>query len=118
METTDVLDLATRFPDVVLREGPSWTSITFKGKGYGWVKHDDNTAMLKTTHTERTALLATDPSTYAEGWASGTTAWVLVQLEHARPDEVLELLADGWRMTATKRAVAAFDAEHSGGLPA
>jgi hypothetical protein len=117
VDTTDVLELAKRFPEVVLREGPSWTSITFKGKGFGWVKHEENTAQLKITHGERTALLATDPTTYAEGWASGSTAWVLVELSSAEPDVVLELLAEGWRMTATKRVVAAFDAAHDGGLP-
>lgn len=117
MDTADVLELARRFPGVVLREGPAWTSITFKGKGFGWVRHEGNTAQLKTSHAERTALLATDPTTYAEGWASGSTAWVLVQLGSADPDEVLELLAEGWRMTATKKVVAAFDAAHAGGLP-
>jgi hypothetical protein len=117
VETADVLDLATRFPDVVLREGPSWTSITFRGRGFGWVRHDENTAMLKLTHEERTALLATDPATYAEGWASRSTAWVRVQLEYADPEVVLELLAEGWRMTATRKVVAAFDAAHDGGLP-
>jgi hypothetical protein len=41
--------------------------------------------MLKITHDERTALLATDPATYSQGWDSGSTAWVLVQLEMADP---------------------------------
>jgi len=34
---------------------------------------------------------------------------VRVRLELADPEEVLELLEEAWRMTATKRAIKAFD---------
>ena len=33
-----------------------------------------------------------------------------VHLEHADADEVFELLEEGWRMTATKKVVRAYDA--------
>jgi len=65
--------------------------------------------MIKTNHQERDALLATSPAAYKAGWATNSTAWVRVRLELADPEEVAELLEGAWRMTATKRAIKAFD---------
>jgi hypothetical protein len=42
---------------------------------------------------------------------------VRVRLEFADPQEVFELLEEAWRMTATKRAIKAFD-EAQGCQPA
>jgi hypothetical protein len=102
--------LVHHLPGVELRERDEWTSVTFRGKGFAWVNHTQGTAMVKSTHDDRAAMVATDPAAYAEGWASATTAWVLVTLARADRDEVAELLLDAWRMTATKRVVAAYDA--------
>jgi hypothetical protein len=112
-----VVDLARDLPGVVLRERDEWTSITFRGRGFAWVNHTEGTAMVKSTHDDRAAMVATDPRAYAEGWASATTAWVLVTLAAADPGEVAELLLDAWRMTATKRVVAAYDAGTSRATP-
>ena len=65
--------------------------------------------MIKTHHDERQALLATAPTVYQAGWATSSSAWVRVRLELADPDEVFELLEEAWRMTATRRAIEAFD---------
>ena len=109
LSSSQLVDLSSRLPDVVLKESDRWTSITFKGKGFAWVNHDENRAMIKASHDERDALLATAPAVYEPGWATNSTAWVRVQLDLADPDEVGELLEEAWRMTATKRAVRAFD---------
>ena len=109
LSSEDVVELARRLPEVVMKESDSYTSITFKGKGFAWVNHPENRAMIKSTHAERQALLATSPAVYEEGWESGSSAWVLVHLEDADADEVDELLEEAWRMTATKKAVRAFD---------
>ena len=101
--------MSTELPDVVLKEGADWTNITFKGKGFAWVNHAENRAMIKAHHEERDALLATSPEVYEAGWATNSTAWVRVRLDLADPDEVLELLEEAWRMTATKRAIKALD---------
>jgi hypothetical protein len=58
---------------------------------------------------ERETLLATAPGVYEAGWATKSSAWVRVQLELADPEEVFELLEEAWRMTATKRAINAYD---------
>jgi hypothetical protein len=112
VDSTEVVALAAGLPEVVLKEYSSWTSMTVRGKGFAWVNHGENTGMIKGTHDERGACVATAPEVYSEGWASASTAWVSVRLERADPEEVFELLAEGWRMNATKQAVAAFDEAH------
>ena len=109
MHAAEVVELAERLPELVLKDYSDWTSITFRGRGFAWVNHVANTAMIKSTHAEREAMLGSDPETFSAGWASSTTAWVSVALDHADADEVFEILAEGWRMTATKKAVMAFD---------
>jgi hypothetical protein len=101
--------MSTELPEVVLKEGVNWTNITFKGKGFAWVNHSENRAMIKARHDECEALLATAPAVYEAGWATNSSAWVSVRLELADPEEVFELLEEAWRMTATKRAIKTFD---------
>jgi hypothetical protein len=107
--SAQLVEMSTELPEVVLKESVNWTSITFKGRGFAWVNHPENRAMIKARHDEREALLATAPAVYEAGWATNSSAWVRVRLELADPEEVLELLEEAWRMTATKRAIAAFD---------
>jgi hypothetical protein len=114
MHAAEVVALAERLPGVVLKEHRDWTSITYRGKGFAWVDHAEDTAMVKSTHPERAVLVGSDPETFTDGWESRSTAWVSIALARAGPDEVLEILADAWRLTAGKREVAAFDA--AGGL--
>lgn len=111
LSTEQLVARAAELPDVLLKESDTWTSITFRGKGFAWVDHAENRAMVKAHRDEREALLATSPEVYEPGWESGSSAWVRVRLEHADPEEVFELLEEAWRMTATKRAVAAYDQE-------
>jgi hypothetical protein len=109
MHAADVVELAHQLPELVLKDYSDWTSITFRGRGFAWVNHAANTAMIKSTHLDREAMLGSDPETFSAGWASASTAWVSVVLERADPEEVFEILADAWRMSATKKAIAAFD---------
>jgi hypothetical protein len=109
LSSSRLVEMSAELPETVLREGDNWTNITFKGKGFAWVNHPENRAMIKAHHDERDALLATAPEVYEAGWATNSTAWVRVRLELADPDEVFELLEEAWRMTATKRAIKAFD---------
>lgn len=110
LTTARLVELATDLPGVVLKESDRWTNLTFQGKGFAWVDHREGRAMIKADPEEREALLATAPEVYEAGWASGSTAWVVVHVARADSEEVRELLEEAWRMTATKRAIAAFDA--------
>jgi hypothetical protein len=109
LSSSQLVEVSTQLPEVVLKESVNWTNITFKGKGFAWVDHSENRAMIKASHDERDALLATAPAVYEAGWATISSAWVKVRLELADPQEVFELLEEAWRMTATKRAIKAFD---------
>jgi hypothetical protein len=109
LSSSKLVEVATDLPEVVLKESVNWTNITFKGKGFAWVNHPENRATIKAHHDERAALLATAPEVYEAGWATNSSAWVRVRLELADHDEVFELLEEAWRMTATKRAIKAFD---------
>ena len=109
MLAAEVVRLAQGLPGVVLKEHGHWTSITHRGKGFGWVDHVEDTAMVKSTHADRAVLVGSDPNTFSEGWESRSTAWVSIALDGADPDEVLEVLMDAWRLTAPRREVAAFD---------
>ena len=107
--SSQLVEASTELPEVVLKEGVNWTNITFKGKGFAWVNHPENQAMIKAHHDERDALLATAPGVYQAGWATNSSAWVRVRLELADPEEIFELLEEAWRMTATKRAIKTFN---------
>lgn len=109
LSSSQLVEMSTALPEVVLKEGVNWTNITFKGKGFAWVNHPENRAMIKAHHDEREALLATAPAVYEAGWATNSSAWVRVRLELADAAEVFELLEEAWRMTATKRAIKAYD---------
>ncbi len=109
LSSVQVVDMASALPDVVLKESVNWTNITFRGKGFAWVNHQENRAMVKGHHDERDALLATAPDVYEAGWATNSSAWVTIHLELADAEEVLELLEEAWRMTATKKAITAYD---------
>jgi hypothetical protein len=109
LSSDQLVEKSTELPEVVLKEGDRWTNITFKGKGFAWVNHPENRVMIKASHAEREALLATAPEVYEAGWATNSSAWVTVHLDLAEADEVLELLEEGWRMTATKKVVTAYD---------
>ena len=45
--------MSTALPEVVLKEGVNWTNITFNGRGFAWVNHPENRAMIKAHHDER-----------------------------------------------------------------
>ncbi len=109
LSSSQVVEMSTELPDVVLKESDTWTNITFNGKGFAWVNHPENRAMIKAHHDECDALVATAPDVYEAGWTTNSSVWVRVRLELADPDEVVELLEEAWRMTATKRAIRALD---------
>jgi hypothetical protein len=109
LSSSELVEMSTSLPEVILKEGLHWTNITFKGRSFAWVNHPENRAMIKAHHDEREALVATAPAVYEAGWGTNSSAWVRVRLELADPEEIVELLEEAWRMTATKRAIKAYD---------
>jgi hypothetical protein len=109
LASSQLVEMSTALPGVVLKDGVNSTNITFKGRGFAWVNHLENRAMIKAHPDERDALLGSAPAVYEAGWATNSAAWVKVRLELADPEEVFELLEEAWRMTATKQAIKAYD---------
>jgi hypothetical protein len=65
---------------------------------------------LRLQPAEQAAVLATAPQTFvAAAGAWGRQGWTIVQLEHADPEELRELVVEAWRRRAPKTLVAAYD---------
>ena len=64
---------------------------------------------MKSSRDEQQALIAQQPETFFVPPYVGPSGWVGVVIRTVDPDEMRELLTEAWRLTAPKRAVAAFD---------
>jgi hypothetical protein len=110
VDAAELLDFASSLPESGEREyGGGAVIFTFRGRGLGYVSSDGRELFVKSTLAERDALIGAEPEVYSEWWASGRFGWVRVQLDRVDPDEVRELVAEAWRLTAPKRMVRAFD---------
>lgn len=110
MNSADVVALAGELPGTVVNDHLNWSALTVADKGFCWVSHADEVAMVKSTFDEQQVLLASNPATYSQGRTTGSSAWVIVELVCVDADEFAELLAGGWRMNARPADVAAYDA--------
>ena len=120
----DLRRLALALPETVEGEDGGFT---VRGKVIAW-RPSDREAPKKPrrilpgvwavrTHgvEEKQALMGAEPDIYFstphyDGWPA-----VLVRLAAVEPDELAELLTDGWRVQAPKRLVKEFDAAERGG---
>ena len=67
LSSSRLVEMSAGLPEVVLKEGVDLTNITFKGRGFAWVNHPENRAMIKAHHDEREALLAAAQCTRLAG---------------------------------------------------
>ncbi len=65
---------------------------------------------VKTSMAEQRELVGTDPETFQVAAYTGRFGWTTVDLTRVHRDELAEIIADAWRRTATRKAVAAYDA--------
>lgn len=111
--------LVSRLPGTEAVESHGHTGYLVRNKRYGWLlvdHHGDGRLALwvKAPPGEQQGLVGADPDRYFVPPYLGPKGWVGVQLDPAsEPDweEVAGLLEQAWRMTATKRAVAAYDGQ-------
>jgi hypothetical protein len=113
MRTATFRSAALGLPDAT--EVETWGEATFRvrNKMFAMLGSDGKQASIKATRDEQQALIAENPDAYFVPSYVGAHGWVGVVIAKADRAQVEELLTEGWRMTATKRAVAAFDAEHA-----
>lgn len=109
MKANTFRNAALSLPDAEERE--TWGEATFRvrNKIFAMMGSDGKRGNIKASRDEQTALIASDPETFFFPQYTGVHGWVGVVLRSADADEVRELLTEAWRMTATKRAVKAFD---------
>ena len=71
--------------------------------------------MGESTGDEQAALVEMRPDTFFVPPYVGPNGWIGVRVSKIDAQEAGELLTEAWRMTAAKRAVAAFDLEEGPG---
>jgi hypothetical protein len=105
--------LALSLPDAEERE--TWETATFRvrGKIFAMFSEHERHLWIKSVHDEQRALVAMDPAAWFVPPYVGPSGWVGAVLSKADGAEVRELLVEAWRLTATKRAVRAFDEERA-----
>ncbi len=112
-------EIVTRLPGVEIEDSYGHTGYLVRGKRVAWLlvdHHGDGRLAIsvKAPAGEQEALVSSDPGRYFVPSYLGPRGWVAAYLDPASDpdwDEVATLLEQAWRMTATKRAVTAFDAE-------
>ena len=65
---------------------------------------------VKTSLAEQHELCASDPETFSVSPYTGRFGWTRIELSRVDPGELTELIIEAWRRTATRKAVAGYDA--------
>lgn len=109
MTFDDVRTAALALPGA--EEGTSYGTPAFKvrGKLFARLKEDGETLAVKIDHAARDVLLQTDPSTFFVTDHYVNYPMVLIRLASVHQDDLRTLLEGGWRMSASKTLIAAFD---------
>jgi len=114
--------LASTLPGVEREEANGHTLYLLGARRFAYMEVDHHgdgrlALVVKAPPGEQQALVAADPGRYFVPSYVGARGWVGVRLDAAASpdwDEVDGLLEEAWRMTAGKRAIAAFDATREG----
>ena len=108
----DLRKLALSLPDVIEKE--TWGHPTFRvrNKMFASMAADATSGTVKSTMDEQQALTQSEPDTFFVPAYVGVHGWIGIRLDSVDPEELDELVTEAWRMTATKRAVRAFDEAH------
>jgi hypothetical protein len=93
--------------EVERAEGRDYSSLSVRGKRFGYYWPRTRTVGLKQTLTEQLALVAERPDVFEVQYTSGGFGWVVVYLAGIDADELGELLFEAWRLTAPEELVAA-----------
>lgn len=111
-------DVTARLPDVSAEDSHGHIGFFLRGKRFAWLMvdhHSDGRLALwvKAPPGEQEALVSSDGDRYFVPPYVGPNGWVGINLDEGSApdwDEVAAMLEQAWRMSATKRAIAAFDA--------
>ncbi len=110
----DVVAIGTRLPGVEVGTSFRRPALKVRGKGMCSLRTNPDALVLRVADLgEREMLLRSEPDVFFstphyDGWP-----YVLVRLDVVPADELAELLEDAWRVFASKRDVAKWDAERA-----
>jgi hypothetical protein len=108
---SDVVALGRRLPEV---EESTWfrtPCLRVRKRSFCRMKEDGETLVIRVVDLEdKEALLRSDPAVFFTTPHYDGYPYVLVRLAAADPAQLAKLVEDGWRLSAPKRVVAAYDA--------
>jgi hypothetical protein len=107
----DVVEIARRFPGVEVGESYGTPSLKVKGKFMCRLRSNPDALVVRVLDlADAEALLKGRPDVFfITPHYTGYPA-VLVRLEAVDPEQLAELVEDAWRIRASKRVVAGYDA--------
>ncbi|GAA3124668.1 MmcQ/YjbR family DNA-binding protein [Nonomuraea sp. NPDC049421] len=108
----EFLELLDELPEVRTNHAGEWIGLKVRGKGFGYLWEATETVGLKATIEEQIALVNERPEVFEVQFTAGRFGWVVVHLDKIDADELLELVAEAWCLTAPKQLVADFEANH------
>ena len=108
---SDVVELGLRLPEV---EEATWfgtPSLKVRGKSFCRLRTDPDALVMRVLDLEDAeALVRGRPDVFFTTPHYDGYPYVLVRLEAVSPEQLAELVEDGWRVRAPRRVVAAYDA--------
>ncbi|TMD89008.1 MAG: MmcQ/YjbR family DNA-binding protein [Chloroflexi bacterium] len=109
--------LCLSLPEVEERE--TWGEATFRvrEKIFLMGSPEGERVSVKASLDDQAGLIEMDPSTFAISAYTGRYGWVTVTLETVAPDLMHRLVTAAWKRTATKRAVAQYEAAATSSTP-
>ncbi|MFI7701672.1 MmcQ/YjbR family DNA-binding protein [Nonomuraea sp. NPDC049480] len=108
----EFLEMLEELPEVKMSHGGEWIGLKVRDKGFGYLWEATETVGLKATIEEQIALVAERPEVFEVQFTAGRFGWVVVHLDRIDADELFELVAEAWCLTAPKQMVADFEAAH------
>ncbi|MEU4572388.1 MmcQ/YjbR family DNA-binding protein [Nonomuraea sp. ATR24] len=108
----EFLTMLDSLPEVRTSDGGSWVALKVRDKGFGYLWEETETVGLKSTIEEQLALVAERPEVFEIQFTAGRFGWVVVHLDRIEMDELFELTAEAWCLTAPKHLVTAFEEAH------
>jgi len=108
----DVVEIGSRFPGVEVATSFGTPALRVRGTGICRLRSGPDALVLRVIDMgEREALLQGQPDVFFSTPHYDGHPYVLVRLEAVDPRELAELLEDAWRLRASKRVVAEYDAQ-------
>jgi len=111
MRAEDVRRFAMSLPETVEGEHGHRPAFRVSKRLFAVIEPGVDEILLYVTPDDRQALIAEAPAVFEEitnRRGEPVQEWITVHLANADPTQVQELLEDGWRRIAPKRAIAAY----------